>query len=73
LPKFGDLKRYCERSGWELFKTTDHYWHRKILDDGSILVTKVSMSPGKEIPRRMWNYILKRQLLVTQEEFNRGI
>jgi hypothetical protein len=71
LPRYRDLKRYCERTGWELFKTTDHYWYRKILDDGSILVTKVSMALGKEIPRHVWKYILTRQLRTTQAEFNR--
>ena len=67
MPKFRDLKKYCNSTGWELFKQTDHYWYRKILDDGTILITKVSFSLGKEIPSKLWKYILKNQLQTTQE------
>lgn len=72
MPRFRDLKRFCERNGWEMFRKTDHYWYRKILDDGTILITKVSMSLGKEIPPGLWKEILTRQLRITPEEFNRG-
>jgi len=72
LPRFADLKRYCERTGWELFRSTDHYWYRKVTDDGRLLVTKVSRSLGKEISPGLWRHILKRQLEITQAEFNRG-
>jgi hypothetical protein len=70
LPKFRDLKRYCERNGWQMFKQTDHFWYRKLLSDGSILITKVSLSLGKEIPRGLWKHILSKQLRITPEEFN---
>ena len=26
MPKWNELKRYCERDGWELYKETDHYF-----------------------------------------------
>jgi hypothetical protein len=72
LPKFAELKRYCERNGWELFRSGDHYWYRKFTEDGRLLVTKVSRSLGKEIPSNLWKFILKHQLEITREEFNRG-
>ncbi len=29
MPGWKDLKRFCERDNWELFKDTDHYYYRK--------------------------------------------
>ena len=47
MPKWKDLKRYCERDHWELYKETDHYFFRKVLDDGTVLRTKVSKGSGE--------------------------
>ena len=30
MPRWKELKRFCERDGWELYKDTDHYFYRKI-------------------------------------------
>ena len=72
MPRWKELKRFCERDGWELYKDTDHYFYRKIDDDGSIRMTKVSKGSG-EIYTKMWKEILKKQLKVTQEYFNEHI
>jgi predicted RNA binding protein YcfA (HicA-like mRNA interferase family) len=73
LPKFRDLKNYCERAGWELFKENgDHYFYRKRRPNGELLETKVSRALGKEIPGHLYNLILKKQLHTTKEEFNRN-
>lgn len=72
MPRWKELKRYCERDGWELYKETNHYFFRKILDDGTILRTKVSKGSG-EIHHSMWQEILKHQLQTTQEHFNKTI
>ena len=72
MPRWKELKRFCVRDGWELYKDTDHYFYRKIDDDGSIRMTKVSKGSG-EIHTRMWKEILKKQLKVTQEYFNEHI
>ncbi len=72
MPSWSDLKRYCEKDGWELYKNTDHYFYRKILSDGSMKRTKVSRGSG-EIKGNLWNEILKKQLQTTQEEFKRKI
>ncbi|NLX02949.1 MAG: type II toxin-antitoxin system HicA family toxin, partial [Syntrophomonadaceae bacterium] len=28
MPKWSELKRFCEHDGWELYKQTDHYFYR---------------------------------------------
>ena len=73
MPKFRDLKNYCERTGWELYKEkSDHYYYRKILPDGTVLKTRVSHALGKEIPFHLFQDILKDQLKTTKEEFNKN-
>lgn len=72
MPRWKDVKRYCERDGWELYKVTDHYFYRKVLEDGSILRTKVSKGSG-EIQYHLWREILNKQLKTTQEQFNKLI
>ena len=72
MPKWKELKRFCERDDWELYKDTDHYLFRKVDEDGSVRMTKVSKGSG-EIHRAMWQTILKKQLQVTQEYFNSKI
>lgn len=72
MPTWKELKRFCERDGWELYKQTDHYFYRKMDKDGNVRHTKVSMGSG-EIPRHLWQQILKKQLQVTEEYFNKMI
>lgn len=73
MPTFRELKRYVERNGWTVERTMDHWYYRKITDDGRILTTRISFSLGKEIPSYLWKKILSNQLCVSQEEFNRKI
>ena len=69
MPKWKELKRFCERDGWELYKQTDHDYYRKFLPNGDVLRTKVSRGSG-EIESGLWKRILTRQLKTTQEHFN---
>lgn len=69
MPSWRELKRFCDRDGWELYKQTDHYYYRKRLANGDILRTKISMGSG-QIRDHLWAEILKRQLKVDQEYFN---
>jgi hypothetical protein len=71
MPKWSELKRFCEKDGWELYKSTDHFFYRKIDADGSIRRTKVSRSSG-EIPKQLWKQILNRQLQVSMQYFNKN-
>jgi len=72
MPSWGDLKRFCDRDGWELYKQTDHYYYRKVMPDGTLKHTKVSMGTG-EIKKDLWRTILTKQLKVSQEYFNNKI
>ena len=72
MPSWKELKRFCERDGWELYKETDHYFYRKYLPDGTLLRTKISKGSG-QIGPTLWKEIRKRQLHITQEEFNAKI
>lgn len=69
MPSWRELKRFCDHDGWELYKDTDHYYYRKVDDNGNIRKTKVSRGSG-EIHGHMWQQILKKQLQVSQEYFN---
>ena len=42
MPSWKELKRFCERDGWQLYKSTDHDFYRKIDEDGNLRFTKVS-------------------------------
>lgn len=68
-PTFRDLKRYAERDRWALVRSTDHWYYEKVLSDGRLLRTKVSRALHREIPRHLWERILKHQLQITEEEF----
>jgi hypothetical protein len=70
MPTWKELKKFCEKDDWELYKTTDHLFYRKYMNDGILKRTKVSMS-SKEIPKFLWKNILDKQLQVTQEYFNK--
>ena len=48
MPNWRELKRFCDRDGWELYKDTDHWFYRKRLDDGTVLYTKVSKGDPSE-------------------------
>jgi hypothetical protein len=72
MPSWRELKRFCERDGWELYKNTDHYFYRKIMGDGTLKRTKVSKGTG-EIPSRLWKDILRKQIQVDEAYFNKMI
>ena len=72
MPSWKELKRFCERDGWELYKNTDHYFYRKIDESGNVRRTKVSRGNG-QIHGNLWREILKKQLQVTEEYFNSKI
>ena len=62
MPRWKEIKRFCDRDGWELYKDTDHYFYRKTDINGNIRMTKVSKG-SCEIHTRMWKEILKKMRL----------
>ena len=70
MPSWKDLKRFCDRDDWELYKNTDHYFYRKDDEYGNPKYTKIAKGTG-EIHGHLWNEILKKQLQVSKEYFNK--
>lgn len=68
-PKFGDLKKFCDKNGWVEIRNTDHWYYEKVLADGTVLRTKVSHALHKEIPKHLWKRILEKQLKITEIDF----
>ncbi len=55
-----------------MYKDTDHYYYRKQDTDNNIRKTRASKGSG-EIPKILWQEILKKQLTVSKEYFNKMI
>lgn len=72
MPSWKELRRFCQKDGWSLYKDTDHYYYRKKTADGRLIRTKVSKGSG-EIPKGLWKKILYTQLEVDEEYFNKLI
>jgi hypothetical protein len=72
MPKWKDLKRFCDNDGWELYKDTDHYYYRKFDEEGNLLRTKV-FKGSNEIHSHMFHEILKKQIKVNKDYFNSKI
>jgi hypothetical protein len=36
MPRWKELKHFCDSDGRELYKQTDHYYYRKRDEDGSV-------------------------------------
>jgi len=73
-PRLSELHRFCQIEDWE--DTTakrsnpDHTRYRKILDDGTILHTKVSHGRGSIEDPGLWTNIWRHQLgLNSEDEF----
>lgn len=72
-PKFGDLKRYCDKNGWVMLRNTDHWYYEKVLSDGTVLRTKISHGVSKEIPKILWERIRQKQLRISETTFWEGL
>ena len=72
-PKFGDLKRYCDKNAWVIIRNTDHWYYENVLSDGTVLRTKISHSVSKEIPKNLWDRILRKQLQINESDFWKGL
>ena len=42
MPRWKELKRFCDRDGWELYKDTDHYFYETILKKLYSIRTSIS-------------------------------
>ncbi|HHV76744.1 MAG TPA: hypothetical protein GXX39_05170 [Syntrophothermus lipocalidus] len=49
-------------------RSTDHWYYEKVLLGGTVLRTKLGRSLHREIPKHLWQRILKKQLKITEKE-----
>lgn len=75
LPTTHDLNRFCEVDEWEVRKAArgkkagDHTRYKKVLSDGTILITKVSYGHKQINDPDLFKHILRTQLQVTSKQF----
>jgi hypothetical protein len=60
MPTWKELKRFCERDGWELYKETDHYFYRKFDENGNIRLS-LTLKILPPLWRRQEEHSLKTQ------------
>lgn len=66
MPKWKELKRFCERDDWELYKVTDHYFYQKEMLDGTIKRTKVSKGSFQHFQKTAVHVLHSRPLSYTE-------
>ena len=71
MPGPKEHSRFCQNDEWILYKSNDHDYYQKVLNDGTILRTKVSRGT-KEYSKTLFAEILK-QLGCNKEYFNSKI
>jgi len=72
MPGTKEHRRFCQNDGWELYKSTDHDFYRKLLPNGVYLTTFISRGT-KEYSPEMFAKILKQQLHCDKTYFNSKI
>lgn len=71
MPSWRDIEKFCRRDGWEEHKEKGHHiYFEKEMENGEIKRTKVSRGTG-EVNGHLWKNILKKQLQVSEEYFNK--
>ena len=71
MPTWKELRKFLSNTGWELYRIGDHYYYRKTIEDGTMIRIRCSMGSG-EIGANLWRWILKHELGITQEYFNKN-
>jgi predicted RNA binding protein YcfA (HicA-like mRNA interferase family) len=66
VAKWSELERYLNKNGWILEKMGDHKYYKK-----GARRTRISHGGG-EVPPPIFRRILRDQLGITLEEFNRN-
>jgi hypothetical protein len=71
-PAWSEVEAFCRIDGWvevEQGRSADHRHYRLVLDDGTVLETRVSHSSKKTMSPGRWKAILRDQLQVGEEDF----
>lgn len=64
--RWTELKQFCEKDGWELYKQTNRWYFRKVMTDGTVKRVKVHMEDS-EINPSLLREMLVKQLQISEE------
>ena len=71
-PVWSEVEAFCRIDGWvevDKGRSADHRYYRLVMDDGTVLETRVSHSSKKTMSPGRWKAILRDQLHVSDEDF----
>ena len=71
-PDWSEVEAFCHVDGWDEVdhgRSPDHRYYRRLLDDGTVLETRVSHSAKKSMSPGRWKAILHDPLQVTEQDF----
>ena len=71
-PDWSEVEAFCHVDGWDEVdqgRSPDHRYYRHLLDDGTVLETRVSHSAKKSMSPGRWKAILRDQLQVSEQDF----
>ena len=68
-PTWREVEEFCQKDGWELIRSSNHIFFRKVLVDGTVLDTHRSFADDKTMSPGRFAAILRTQLMVSQEDF----
>jgi predicted RNA binding protein YcfA (HicA-like mRNA interferase family) len=68
MPKYREFRQVLRKLDFVQVRSGKHETWEKILDDGTILRTRVSHQHGKDIPKGLFRRML-RQCGITEQEF----
>lgn len=75
-PDWSEVEAFCRIDGWQEVdqgRSPDHRYYRLVLDDGTVLETRVSHSAKKTMSPGRWKAILRDQLRASDEAFWKAI
>lgn len=70
MPRWREIKRFCENDGWELYKDTDHFYYRKRSIDG---IARFRFPRSISIKRYRVNHIVMHSACMLERTSNNSM
>jgi len=70
MPTYNDFRTVLKQIDFKLVRSKKHETWQKILPDGTILHVRLSHKHGKDIPKALFNKMLK-QAQITEGDFKK--